>query len=123
VSAATEFREQYSFDVASSKIAGVINPSALETFVRLAGAFGGGNGRDLIENFAKRHPSDRIRFAAWRAKAAQAADLDGRIAVYEEAMACSEGQLVALARSEAARVQQGRDWLNAGPAPVVAAAS
>jgi hypothetical protein len=52
-----------------------------------------------------------MRFAAWRAKAAQASDVDGRIAVYEEAASRSDGQLAALARAEGERVRRGRAWL------------
>jgi hypothetical protein len=114
VSAATEFQEQYSFDVASSRVAGVVNPSALETFVRLAGVFGGGNGRDLVEDFAERHPSDRIRFAAWRAKAAAAPDVDTRIALYQEAAGRLTGLAAALAAREAARIEAGRNWIEQG---------
>jgi hypothetical protein len=114
VSAASEFQEQYSFDLASSKVAGVVNPSALETFVRLAGVFGGGDGQDLVEDFAERHPSDRIRFAAWRAKAAAAPDVDARIAVYEEAAGRLTGLASALAAREAEQVRAGRTWVEHG---------
>jgi hypothetical protein len=109
--AAIEFKEQYSFDLESSTVAGFVNRSGLESLIRLAATFGGGNGAELIDHVAQRHPSDRMRFAAWRAKAAQAADVDGRIAVYEEAAHCGTGQLAALARAEAARVRSGRPWL------------
>lgn len=113
-SAANEFQEQYRFDLASSRVAGFVNPSALETLVRLAGTFGGGNGRDLVEDFAERHPSDRIRFAAWRAKAAEAPSVDARIAVYEEAAARFTGLTAALAAHEAQRVRAGRGWIEQG---------
>jgi hypothetical protein len=114
VSAASEFQEQYSFDLASSRVAGIVNPSALETFVRLAGLFGGGNGQDLVEDFAERHPSDRIRFAAWRAKAAAAPDVDSRIAVYEEAAGRLTGLAAALAAREADQVRAARAWIEQG---------
>jgi hypothetical protein len=111
MSAASEFQEQYSFDLARSRIAGILNPSGLETLVRLASVFGGENGRDLIEDFAERHPSDRIRFAAWRAKAAEAEGVDARIALFEEAAGRAGGLAGALAAREAERVRAGRDWL------------
>jgi hypothetical protein len=112
--AAGEFQEQYSFDVASSKVTGIVNPSSLETLVRLAGVFGGGNGQDLIEDFAERHPSDRIRFAAWRAKAAAAPTVDARIAIYEEAAGRLTGLAGALAAREAKQVRAGRSWIEQG---------
>ncbi|HZG08102.1 MAG TPA: transposase [Allosphingosinicella sp.] len=114
MSPALEFQEQYSFDLDSSTVTGFVNRSGLETLIRLAGTFGGGNGADLIDHVARRHPSDRMRFAGWRAKAAQAPDVDSRIAVYEEAARSSDGQLSALARSEAARVRECRPWLIGG---------
>lgn len=116
VSAETEFKEQYSFDLTSSKVTGTVNPSALETFVRLAGVFGGGNGQDLVEDFAERHPSDRIRLAAWRAKAAAATCVDGRIAVYEEAAGRLTGLAAALAKREAEQVKAARAWIEQGVA-------
>jgi hypothetical protein len=111
---AAEFQEQYSFDLASSRVASIVNSSALETLVRLARVFGGGNGRDLVEDFAEHHPSDRIRFAAWRAKASVAPDIDGRIAVYEEAAARLTGLTAALARREAEQIRAGGAWVEQG---------
>jgi len=116
LSPASEFQEQYSFDVENARIAGILNPSALETMVRLAATFGGGNGRDLIEDFAARHPSDRIRFAAWRAKAAAAPDVEARIAVYDEAARRLTGLAAALAAREAQRVRAAREWIGQGVA-------
>lgn len=114
LSPAAEFEEQYGFDLASSRIERMLNPSGLETLVRLAGTFGGENGLDLIEDFAARHPSDRIRFAAWRAKAALAPDADGRIAVYEEAAGRLDGLSGALAAREAGQVRANRAWIERG---------
>ncbi|HEY0149668.1 MAG TPA: transposase [Allosphingosinicella sp.] len=113
---ASEFQDQYRFDLASNRVASLVNPSALETLVRLAGVFGGGNGQDLVEDFAVRHPSDRIRFAAWRAKAAAAPDIDSRIAVYEEAAGRLTGMAAALAAREAQLVRAGRSWVEQGMA-------
>jgi hypothetical protein len=103
LSPGSEFEEQYSFDLASSRVTGFANPSSLESMILLAGAFGGGDGRDLLDHVALRHPSGRMRFAAWRAKAGAAPDAQGRLAVYEEAAAVSSGQLAALIRNEAKR--------------------
>ncbi|MGA9582736.1 MAG: transposase, partial [Allosphingosinicella sp.] len=85
LSAASELREQYSFDTKGSIVARVINASALETLVRLAGHFGGDKGAELIDRFAGHHPSERIRFAAWRARADLVADPEARVALYERA--------------------------------------
>ena len=114
VSPTSEFRDQYRFDVKRSEVAGVINPSVLETLVRLAAHFGGDNGRDLIEDFAARHPSDRVRFAALQAQAATLG-VGARAAHYEQAARCSDGLVSALAAREAGRVEAARPWIEAGP--------
>jgi len=112
LSPASEFLDQYSFDLDRSAISGVINASGLETMVRLAAHFGEGNGLDLIESFARRHPSERIRFAAWRARADLAGDLDSRLAVYDRAAAESSGLVKALAAATADRLRRARPWLD-----------
>lgn len=104
LSPAGEFQEQYTFDLAASCVTGFANPSSLEAMIRLAGAFGGANGADLLDHVARRHPSDRMRFAAWRAKAGAARDAGGRLAVYEEAASVARGQLAGLVRSETERL-------------------
>jgi hypothetical protein len=115
VSPTSELRDQYRFDVERSQIAGLVNPSSLETLVLLAARFGGGNGRDLVETFARHHPSDRIRFAAVRARAAAAPDLGARISIYERA-ARSTGFVGAMAEREARRISETRGWLVGGGA-------
>jgi hypothetical protein len=111
LSPASEFLEQYSFDTDRSTIARVINASALETLVRLAGHIGGGKGAELIDRFAGHHPSERIRFAAWRARADLASDPEARIAEYERAAAETSGLVSALAEATADRLRRARPWL------------
>lgn len=111
LSPASEFRDQYSFDTGRSTIARVINASALETLVRLAGQIGGANGAELIDRFASHHPSERIRFAAWRARADRAADPEARIGEYERAAAETSGLVSALAAAAAERLRRAKPWL------------
>jgi hypothetical protein len=111
LSPASEFREQYSFDTGRSTVARVINASPLETLVRLAGHIGGEDGAELIDRFATSHPSDRIRFAAWRARADGAADTEERIGVYERAAAETTGPVSAFAAATAERLRRARLWL------------
>ena len=111
----TEFLDQYQFDIERSAVAGPIHASGVETLVRLAAHFGGGNGRDLIESVVDSHPSERIRFAAWRARASAERKLDARIAVYEEAAARSDGLVRALAEREANRLAAARPWIEGPP--------
>jgi hypothetical protein len=111
LSPASEFREQYSFDTARSTVARAINASGLETLVRLAGHIGGDNGTELIDRFALGHPSGRIRFAAWSARADRASDPETRIAEYERAAAETSGPVGALAAATAERLRRARPWL------------
>jgi hypothetical protein len=111
LSPTSEFREQYSFDTGRSAVARVINASGLETLVRLAGHIGGDRGTELIDRFAQDHPSERIRFAAWRARADRIAEPEGRIAAYERAAAEASGPAGALAAAMADRLRRARPWL------------
>jgi hypothetical protein len=121
VSATSEFRDQYGFDLEQSRISSIVNRSTLEPLVHLAGHIGGENGRELVEDFASRHPSERIRFAAWRAKASTADGPDERAAIYDEAAASTGGFVRAMALREAARIRAARGFykLPAAPRPVV----
>jgi hypothetical protein len=107
----TEFLDQYRFDVERREIAGIVNPSSLEALVLLAGHFGGQNGYDLVDDFAARHPSARIRFAALRAQASRAPDVDGRVALFERAAAENTGFVGAMAAREAKRISETRAWI------------
>lgn len=113
VSPGSEFCEQYSFDLERREVAGIINSSSLETMVRLAAHFGGGNGDDLVEWTARNHPSERMRFAAWRARASAAPDLEGRIAVYERAAAEPGAFVSQMAVREMRRLEETLPWFKA----------
>ena len=111
----TTFRDQYRFDLANGRIDGIMTRMSLEPLLALAAHFGGENGLDLLDNFARAHPSDRIRWCALRARAAASPSLDERIAIYE-AGARSDSLLVgAMAKREAAKIEKGRDWIDGAP--------
>lgn len=61
--------DQYRFDVERDEIAGVISPGAAEIFLRAAVGLGGAEARDLAEQFARAHPSERMRLTALEAQA------------------------------------------------------
>jgi hypothetical protein len=111
LSHALQYRDQYRFDLERSEVAGILSQSTLEPLLALSARHGGGNGRDLVESFASRHPSDRIRFAATRALACAATSLDGRIAVFERAAASSNRFVGEMGRFEAERLQKSRSWI------------
>ena len=115
MSPASEFRDQYRFDLERSEVTSIINPSGLSTLVRLAAHFGGEEGKGLVDEFARGHPSDRVRLVAIRAQAAAAADVDGRIAVFEAAARTPRRFLSEMAAREVRRLEATRSWLEAGP--------
>jgi hypothetical protein len=106
-SPATDLFDQYRFDLGRREVSGIVNSSSLESLVKIAVHLGGGNGRDLAETFAERHPSDRIRFAAIEALASAEPDLDGRLAVYSRASGAA-GFVGAMAGRKARRLEAGR---------------
>jgi hypothetical protein len=119
LSPATEFLDQYGFDLQSSRIRSIVNRSTLEPLIALAGHLGGENGRDLVDHLIRRHPSERIRFAAWKARAAASGGPEERAAVYDEAAATasSNGFLREMAAREAARIRNARAYYKGGAAP------
>ena len=115
VSPSSDFRDQYSFDLQRSEVAAIINHSAMETLIRVAAHCGGANGIDLVEHCAGSHPSGRTRFAALQAKASLLPDLDGRIALFEEAAARNAGLVGKSAAREAERLQAAKSWIDGRP--------
>ncbi len=79
------WRDQYRFDVEAGTVAGIVNPGASEAFLRVAVALGGGEALDLAHRFARAHPSDRMRLAAWDALAARETDCGTRDALWAQA--------------------------------------
>jgi len=112
---ATTFRDQYRFDVENGRIEGIMTRMSLEPMLALAAHFGGEDGLDLLVNFARSHPSDRIRWCALRARAAASPALDDRIAIYEEGARTDSPLVAAMAAREAAKIEKGRDWIDGAP--------
>lgn len=109
------FRDQYRFDVGQRKIDGILTRMSLEPMLALAAHYGGDEGMDLIAEFAARHPSDRIRWCALRARAAAAPSLDARIALFRAAADGSSRLVAEMAAREAARLEAGRAWIEGEP--------
>lgn len=105
------FRDQYRFDVEGSKIAGIMTRTSLEPMLALTAHYGGGDGEDLLRSFAASHPSERVRWAALKAQAGAAADLDGRIAVFERVAGAESSLISAMARQQIDRLEATRAWL------------
>jgi hypothetical protein len=111
------FLNQYRFDVKTCEIAGILNRSSTEALLALAAHRGQGNGRDLVEHFAERHPCERIRFAALRELAAAEADPDAALERLAAGGKNGGPFLAAMSAIEAARISVGRDWIvrDSGP--------
>jgi hypothetical protein len=105
------FLDQYHFDVEKSEVVGILTDTSIEPLLSLSAQIGGGEGLALVEHFAARHPSDRIRFHALKARAAVASGLDERIAIFERAARSHNRYVGAMAKQEAKKLEKGRAWL------------
>lgn len=111
----TSFRDQYRFDLETKTVAGIMTRTSLEPMLMLAAHHGGGNGIDLLDDFAARHPSDRVRWAALSARAGAAASLDDRIAILEGGTRDTSRLVVEMSRTALAKLAAGRTWIESAP--------
>jgi len=109
------FRDQYRFDAENGRVEGIATRTSLDPLLALAAHFGGEEGLDLLDNFARSHPSDRVRWLALRARAAAAPSLDQRIAIYEEGARTDSLLVGAMAKREAEKIEKTRAWLESAP--------
>jgi hypothetical protein len=105
------FLSQYRFDVETCTIAGILSKTATESLLAIAANHGGGNGRDLVESFAARHPCDRIQFAALRELAAAAPDLDSGLELLARGRASPDTFVAEMSAHESARIEASRAWI------------
>lgn len=84
MSAGQGWFDQYLFDVERDVVTGIAGGGASETFLRVAVGLGSDEAFDLAERFGRMHPSDRMRLAAWEARAA-VADVAARDALWRQA--------------------------------------
>ena len=91
--------DQFRFDVAAGTIAQGLTMTPSEALVALAAHFGGGNGLDLTTDFARRHPSPRMRMTAVAALASREVDREQRLAVFARAAANDDPYVAAQARA------------------------
>ncbi len=77
--------DQYRFDIEKDEIADVISHGSGEVFLRCAVGMGGEEALSLAECFGKHHPSDRMRLAAWEARASLCGDAVERDALWRDA--------------------------------------
>ncbi len=111
----TTFRDQYRFDLERGTVSGIMTRTSLEPLLMLAAHHGGGNGIDLLDDFAARHPSDRVRWAALRARAGAAANLEERIAILEGGTRDPNRLVAEMARLALDKLVAGRTWIENAP--------
>ena len=79
--------DQYRFDLESGRIDGILTHTSGESLLKLAVHVAGGNGLDVAEQFARSHPSARVRFSAIEALASACPDADSRRRIWHGAAA------------------------------------
>lgn len=109
----SSFRDQYRFDVETGAVEAIMTRMSLEPLLALAATQAGAEGIELVGDFARRHPSERIRWCAIRAAAGAEPSLDARLARFEAAAADPSSLIAALARREVARIEASRRWIEA----------
>lgn len=107
------YRDQYRFDLENGRVSKIINSLAIEQLLALSAHFGGGNGKDLIAQYARHHPSARVQMMAIAAQASVAGDIDTRLAVYEEAARSSSPYIASMASMRMEQLERSRTWLEA----------
>jgi hypothetical protein len=108
-------RDQYGFDLEKQEIGRIMTRTSLEPLLALSAHFGGEKGAELLESFAARHPSDRVRFKALQARAGSLSNIDDRIALYEGAARSHNRFVSTMAALEAERLAGGRAWIENAP--------
>ena len=92
--------DQYAFDLEKGQVARVLSPNATEAFLRVAVASGNQDALDFAEWAGRRHPSERVRWASFDARAGQVSG-QARDDLWREAEAC--GSLMVAKMAQAAR--------------------
>ncbi|MFN4112778.1 MAG: transposase [Sphingomonadaceae bacterium] len=77
--------DQYRFDPLSDTVTGVLSPNSTEVFLRAAVACGSEEALDLAAWIGRTHPADRLRLAAFEARAEQESDPARCDAIWQEA--------------------------------------
>jgi hypothetical protein len=96
--------DQYKFDIERREIGAILAPAPSDAFIKLAVALGSAEALDLAHNFARQHPSDRMRLAAWDALASQAPSAAARDALWRQAENAGSRMVAMEARSRRAEL-------------------
>lgn len=77
--------DQYRFDLERREIGAIVSPGSTEALLKVAVGLGSAEALDLADRFARTHPSDRLRLAAWDALAMRETDPAVRDALWRQA--------------------------------------
>ncbi len=91
--------DQYRFDLERREIGAILAAAPSDAFIKLAVALGSDEALDLAHNFARQHPSDRMRLVAWDALASQAGSEAARDALWRAAEGAGSRMVAMEARS------------------------
>lgn len=105
-----DYLDQYVFDTERSCIATIMNRLPVEPLLALSAHFGGEKGKELLDHYARHHPSPRAQMSAIGAQAAAAGSLDDRIAVFESAAQSADPYVAAMAALRARKLAEGRGY-------------
>jgi hypothetical protein len=106
----TAFRDQYIFDVARSRVAGIANPLPHDSLFAAAAALADAESLDLLDRIVRSHASMRVRYAALRARACAASSTGERCAILEQGAQGQDPHVEALARARIAEIESARTW-------------
>ena len=109
-------RSQYRYDTDAGRIAGRLDVTAIEGLLPLVAHLGGGEGAGLLDEIAARHPAPRMRFAAVRALAGSATDVDARVAILDAAARRDDPLVSTLAARALGDLPGVLAWAETGPA-------
>lgn len=100
--------DQYRFDLERREVGAIVSPGPSEAFLKVAIGMGSAEALDLGHRFARRHPSDRLRLAAWDALAAREEQAGAKDALWREAE--GSGSRLVEAEAKARRRELVGDW-------------
>ncbi|QLC26540.1 transposase [Parasphingopyxis algicola] len=100
----SDWSDQYRFDPAENRVAGLLTTMPSAMLMRLTLGIGGAEGRALVHDFARRHPSDHVRFDALAATLEGVRDPAARRSILERGAGDTSRQLAGLCRDRLARL-------------------
>lgn len=96
--------DQYRFDLERGEIGGIVSPGPSEALLKVAVGLGSPEALDLAHRFARTHPSDRLRLAAWDALAGREPHPAARDALWGDAERCGSRLVAMEAKSRRAEL-------------------